>query len=377
MSAEIFHGYSLLGEWKNSQCGKTAKAKKDGKTYFLKRYQTPVEPIDNGTLDPTTFKHNKDKFDKFYITRKKINETIRALSGPGGNIIIPSEEFIEGNQYVEASEFINGAVDDDDLEATLATLSVDTKKLLLLTAAGALLTIHSKNIVHSDLKLKNVLLFKTSSNVYVAKLIDFDSSYFADDKPDEIVGDIIYYSPELGAYSDAEDDREELGKKLTTKSDIFSLGLIFHFYLTGTLPEPSSLTDNLRKRKEKGKVVYCWVALNAGCKLELSPKITNPECLSLISDMLNRDPGARPSAREVIKRLQPIDLSKSGVLICAPWPEHKIVFDEAKIDEKGYSKVEQSTLNGVKGYIFTEKETGTTRFLRVEMVINQKMAKKV
>ena len=55
----IFHGYELISEWKNSQCGKTAMARRDGKTYFLKKYQTPVAPVNNGTLDAKTFEHNK------------------------------------------------------------------------------------------------------------------------------------------------------------------------------------------------------------------------------------------------------------------------------------------------------------------------------
>ena len=59
-----------------------------------------------------------------------------------------------------------------------------------------------------------------------------------------------------------------------------------------------------------------------------------------------------------------------------PWPEHKIEFDEAKIKEKGYIKVEQSTAAGVNGYKFT-KVNGASQFIRVEMVIIQKMAKKV
>ena len=182
MAAEFLNGYELIGDWKNSSCGKTAKAKKGGKTYFLKKYQTPVQPVDNGAIDAKTFAQNKELFDDFYNTRKRINTTIRPLAGPGGNIIIPSSEFISGNQYVEAAEFVEGVVPDDELERVLATLSIETKKLLMQTAAGALFTIHSKGIVHSDLKLKNVLLAKTRSGNYVAKLIDFDSSYFVDKK---------------------------------------------------------------------------------------------------------------------------------------------------------------------------------------------------
>ena len=86
--------------------------------------------------------------------------------------------------------------DEDELEGVLASLSVDVKKLLMQTAAGALFSVHNKHIIHSDLKLKNVLLVRNKTGNYVAKLIDFDSSYFIDKKPEEIIGTIDYYSPE-------------------------------------------------------------------------------------------------------------------------------------------------------------------------------------
>lgn len=432
----IVHGYELTSEWKNSQCGQTAKARKGGKAYFLKKYQTPVAPLDNGTLDAKTFAHNKKLFEDFVETRKSVNATIRTIAGPGGNIVIPCDEFIEGNQYMEAAELVEGVIDEDELEGVLASLSVDVKKLLMQTAAGALFSVHSKHIVHSDLKLKNVLLVRNSTGNYVAKLIDFDSSYFVDKKPEEIVGTIDYYAPELGAYADAEDDREEMGRRVTEKSDIFSLGLIFHFYLSGALPTPISLTERLRKRQEKGKVIYCWIALNSGCELQLSPAIKSPKYLSLIRDMLSLNPDDRPSASEVLRRLREAEpvieepwpehgiildkdkLKTDGVVglkkisvsdqkkyellygdgkkstfskddlsakkyvkvtapvgFCSPWDEHNIEFDIDKIKSRGFVSGEQKTMSGVKGYSFYRSDS-TSTFFKLDMLIAMKYAKK-
>ena len=61
---------------------------------------------------------------------------------------------------------------------------------------------------------------------------------------------------------------------------------------------------------------------------------------------------------------------------CEPWPEHAIVFDQAKIIAKGYSRVERKTMNGINGYNFV-RTNGTAQFIRVEMVLMQKMAMKV
>lgn len=434
----IYHGYELVGEWKNSQCGQTVSATKGGKRYFLKKYQTPVAPLDNGTLDSKTYKHNKELFESFVSTRKKINSTIRTITGPGGNIVIPCDEFIEGNNYVEVAEYIEGVVDEEEIGGVLAGLSVDVKKLLMQTAAGALVSVHGKNIIHSDLKIKNVLLVRNASTGnYVAKLIDFDSSYFGDDKPEEIVGTIDYYSPELGVYADSEDEREELEKKITEKSDIFSLGLIFHIYLCGSFPSPKSLTEKLRKRQEKGKVIYSWIVLNSGCELQISPLIKNANYISLISDMLSIDPNDRPTAREVLKRLQEADpvieepWPEHGVILlkgkltsdnvvglkkqstsgdkyyellfsngkrktysreellydeyakimapdgfCKPWDEHQIKFDLDRIKSRGFISGEQAVLSDIKGYKFYRSDS-TATFFKLESLIAMKYAVKL
>ena len=131
------HGYELIGDWRNSNCGKIVTATKGGKRYFLKKYQTPVAPLKNGALDAKTFANNQKKFDNFVADRTRINRAIRAVSGPGGNIIIPCEEFIDGNQFVEVSEFVEGVISDEELEAVLGSLSIDVKLLLMKTAAAA------------------------------------------------------------------------------------------------------------------------------------------------------------------------------------------------------------------------------------------------
>jgi len=364
-------GYEIITEWKNSQCGKTAIAQKGGKKYFLKKYQTPVAPIDNGALDRKTFEHNKEMFEKFVATRKGVNAQIRLIAGSGGNIVIPCDEFIDGNQYVEAAELVDGVVPEDEMEAVLSTLSIDVKQLLMQTAAGALYSVHSKKIIHSDLKIKNVLLVKNAVGNYVAKLIDFDSSYFVYDKPEEIVGTIDYYSPELGEYSCEEEPEamEACAAKITEKSDIFSLGLIYHFYLAGEFPKLVDLTEKLKKKAEKGKVIYTWVALNSGCGIEISPAITSIKYRSLISDMLSINPDDRPTANEVLKRLKEAD-----PVIEEPWPEHKLILDKVKLNEAGIAGLKKINKDGEKKYEVIPLSGKRYDLTRADM-ISKKLAK--
>ena len=73
--------------------------------------------------------------------------------------------------------------------------------MLLKTVAHSLKILHDLRIVHSDLKPSNVLVKRTELG-YTTKLIDFDSSYIAGNPPppEEIVGTMNYYSPELVGY---------------------------------------------------------------------------------------------------------------------------------------------------------------------------------
>jgi serine/threonine protein kinase len=78
------------------------------------------------------------------------------------------------------------------------------------------------------------VLIKRTELGYTTKLIDFDSSYIVGSPPppDDIVGTMDYYSPELGRYIQGTAD----GAELTEASDVFALGLIYTEYLTGALP---------------------------------------------------------------------------------------------------------------------------------------------
>jgi hypothetical protein len=59
-----------------------------------------------------------------------------------------------------------------------------------------------------------------------------------------------------------------------------------------------------------------------------------------------------------------------------PWEEHSIAFDEDGIHAKGFVRSERASLGGVNGYNFYTAD-GTCRFIRAEMAVIQKLARKV
>lgn len=311
MSEEkIIRGYKLEADWKVSNIGYTAEATKGGKKYFLKRYGEYKMPKRGSAMTDTLYNRMKAEFESFKDNRIAINKALESLAGPGGNIILPCDWFVDDIYYVEASEFVEDLISDSQI----LRLSKEKKLFVMRTAAGALYNIHRKNIVHSDLKRTNILAAVNSAGNTVAKIIDFDRSYFADKiRPDELGGDQNFMSPEL-AQCFMYDMADEALAYLSTKSDIYSLGIIFHNYLVteeyidekgkkklrGCHPRIEGLTGSLKARVEAGETVYCGVAHLSGAQLVVSDKIKDKHLRHLIAAMLQIEPEDRPTAREVL-----------------------------------------------------------------------------
>lgn len=399
-------GYDLIGEWAVSNMGHTAMAKRGGKKFFLKRYGEYKMPRRDSSTSDKLYDKMKAEFDSFKGNRIAINEALASLAGPGGNIILPTDWFVDDIFYVEATEFVENLIEDEEI----LRLSHDEILFIMLTAAGALGSIHRKKIVHSDLKRTNILAARNSAGKTVAKIIDFDRSYFIDKiRPEELGGDQSFMSPEL-AQCFMYDLADEALAYLSLKSDIFSLGLVYHDYLAGgNHPQITGLTGKLKERAEEGKTVYCCEALLAGGNLVISSRIKEEYLRHLIAAMLQPEPEDRPSAQEVLEILkskkvvplkegsqikiegegtdstdEPVSVGPHGpssgtpepprpeppkpVGFCLPWAEHKIKFNEDKLKSGGYVSSEQMEHKGTKCYQFF-KASGDVRRFTVENLI--------
>ena len=403
----IIRGYELE-RWEISNRGYTAKATKGGKTYFLKKYGMFKEPKRGEGMTEKLFARLNKSFVEFKQNREDINEALKELSGEGGNIILPTEWFVEECCYTEVTPFVSGLIEDEQI----LRLNDEEKLFLMLTAAAALANVHKKGVVHSDLKRTNILAARNPSGRISAKLIDFDMSYFEDRiRPDELGGDQSFMSPEL-VQCFMYDLSEEVLKNMSTKSDIFSLGLVFHDYLVteeykergkthirGCHPQIKGLTGRLKERADKGKTVYCGEALLLpGAKLVVSNKIKERYLRYIIAAMLQPNPEDRPSAQEVrdaLRDKKELALKSDAIEIegegtgsasaepapvapsdfCAPWPEHAVTFDESKMRADGYVSSEKFEKEGRK-YYNLYKSDGAKRPFTVETLIILKMALK-
>ena len=299
---EIIHGYERVTEWKHYTGASVAMARKDGKMFTIRKYRTPVMPPNNGALEEKTYNLSLEKFQTFVNHKSSFNQLLRKAA-EYGKLVVAVEEFVEGCYYMEVWEIIDGVVPNADVEGTIARLTFQEKRFLMVTMASALGYLHMLGLVHGNLTLESFLLIKMIGGLYSTKLARFEDCYHKENPPECLLGDIRYFAPEVMVYNNEEGDKERLKHTLTRKADIFSLGLVFHYFLTGEFPEAIGLTERLQQRKAEGKPVYCWSVLLNGGDLKVRDDIPTRYKL-IIEDMLRKDPLKRPDALGVMTLLK-------------------------------------------------------------------------
>ena len=296
--ATILNGYNLLEDWKISPNGKYTFATKKGEKYFLKEFFSPVYPI-KGKASKATYDRMAEECDKWLQHQKNLLDKLRIIAGATGTLVVPTEIFRNESKYYKATP----AIDSTSMTvAQVAQLPIEKKITLLKSLTQSIVTLHRANIVHGDLKPENILITTNplQPDSFITKTIDFDDSYFESEPPipEETIGTVDYYSPELALYILTEDENK--AHTITCKNDVFACGIIFHEYLTGKKPDLNGYNYAHETLLEKKKIfVY------GGIRADLR---------NLINDMLDMDYNKRPSMEQVYDRLRGIDLSKMSTV---------------------------------------------------------------
>lgn len=235
-----------------------AKAKAGADEVFIKKFLSPVYP---GNSAPGSEKGKQKRRDQCEVFEKKQLAIMKALSacGDGGLVVRTIDFFKHGDDHGSHYFKVSQKVDTSTLSDQVHDLEMKKRLFVMLTAAGALKILHGSRIIHLDLKPDNILI-QEWENRLIAKIIDFDNSILEGEPttPEFLVGDQVYYSPEFAEYINTEGKTPAPNQK----SDIFSLGLIFCQYWTGSLP-------NYPKRYQ-----YAYQTVST------DPILTLPECLS-------------------------------------------------------------------------------------------------
>ena len=228
---EKINGYTLDAPLKNDNSGtsKWGFARRFLRTYFIKEFLTPVYPLDTAALSPETIARRRAACDAFECAKVTLYNRINSASR--GSLVRIEEFFRSGSRYYIVTERVKT---DEAAPPDPAALPFSERITLCRSVAFAFQCLHQGGVVHGDVKPGNILLYRLPSGRCAAKVIDFDCSFLAEMPPkngDELGCDLLYLAPEaLMLMQGAE---VTLGPEI----DVFALGLVFHEYLTGQLPE--------------------------------------------------------------------------------------------------------------------------------------------
>ena len=179
--------YKIVQEWDNSAAnGAYTFAKDDtGKDYFMKMYRFPILPSEALKKLPNgmdRYNIQKRKFIAYKNHLTKMNEALKKVSISGSNLIITHDLFVYNNKLYKTTDKVEIVKNKNGKSLSIkeaSLLSFESVKSIMYTVGSALQLLHKNKIVHGDIKFDNIMITRSSySNRIIAKLIDFDSSYF-------------------------------------------------------------------------------------------------------------------------------------------------------------------------------------------------------
>ena len=270
--------YKIIKELGQGCFGKVYLVRKilDNKLYVAKK-------IDLKNLDP-------DDGDKYIKNEKKIMELLNHK-----NIVHLYDYFEEKDSAFFIIEYCNGGSLAHHLEFHKSKYKRPfNQKMVQLFGkqiVEGLNHIHSKGVIHRDIKLENILLNFNNKNYYdykeaEIKIIDFGLSSLGPGF--SLVGSPIYMDPRILEKYNKAGGLDELNK-YDEKADIWSLGALFYEMITGDNLFKAQSLPELQNKAENG--IY-YLPLEYDLSYEI---------ISFLNAMLQYEPENRATTEELLK----------------------------------------------------------------------------
>ncbi len=211
----------------------------------------------------------------------RLNREIEALSRLRNPHIVSFYEIFElGENHVAA---VMDLIDGDTLEGLVLDnegLSIPRACSILRQVANGIYEAHQAGMIHRDLKPENLMVERLPAGDDFAHILDFGIVRLTDDVSVKLthgfIGTPLYASPE-----------QAMAKAIDHRSDIYSLGAILYFMLTG---RPPFVSNNVYE------VLRMHVRQNPPTLAEGAPGRSFPKALeNLTATMLAKQADDRPA----------------------------------------------------------------------------------
>lgn len=192
---------------------------------------------------------------------------------------------------------------------TLASLikdlspSLDVRYELIRDIVEGLLLIHDLGVVYGDIKPENILIFSSQSPTSrpIAKLSDFGFCQATNTSQLEAGGTPYWNAPEC--LYDAPADLKKFA--FTTSRDVYTLGLLMAYILTGEKPFGALSKEGIMEMKLRNQVFRMISSKIKNIRRTPGPKTTSlaQDLLDIVPQTTVVSPENRPSLRAILGSL--------------------------------------------------------------------------
>lgn len=277
--ADSFSSYRIIKDFTSAGAGTSTWciAEKGGAQYFIKQFLSPVLVAEESRdkLPAAMVDSMQKACVRFVAQKRNLYSVLNAIQN--GALAAPQDLMVYNGHYLSVSEYVKQSVPSSEIH----TLEPWQRLMLMRTMVLCLKALSEKHIVHSDIKLDNLLVAENEEGGCWLKLIDFDSAFFENDpprEPNDFHGDVVYFAPEAMVFQSSEGETDI---RLDCKMDAFALGLVLHQMWCGALPgfDAKEFTNAAE-------------ALLCGSELTLSQALP-PEVRQVCEGLLRLDPEQR------------------------------------------------------------------------------------
>lgn len=181
-----------------------------------------------------------------------------------------------GSQYI-VMEYVSGPTLKEVIQQKGCLEPIEAVRIAK-EIASALESAHRNNLVHCDIKPHNILVMPDGhikvTDFGIARAVSASTMTYSG----SVMGSVHYFSPE-----------QAKGTVITTKSDVYSLGVVLYEMLTGKLPfnGETSVSIALKHLQEEPVPIR-----------QLNPSIP-PVLEAIVQKAMSKDPADRPSSTEL------------------------------------------------------------------------------